>query len=207
MSRRHRKKTGTSQSVDLTGPLKPVSRRNTLKGLGLPSMSSLYGPAASMNTRRLASADEDDVEGDVPSSGQASPTDELRNINPFSVYGGKSEDNSAINLSSVYDYDTKLAGLDHKRPWGNRLTQSRVTSWSDPVSARGDGSRENMLKGEKRYDQKSQLSSSMGLAPTAWTNVPVERQDSESTGDAKSDCLGPRNARLERYARLSLSFG
>ncbi|KAJ7283632.1 hypothetical protein C8J57DRAFT_1709997 [Mycena rebaudengoi] len=43
----------------------------------------------------------------------------------------------AQNLNSQ-EYDRKLSAFNHKRPWGNRMNQIRIASWSDPVSARGE---------------------------------------------------------------------
>lgn len=59
----------------------------------------------------------------------------------------RSAASSAANLNAE-EYDRKLSAFNHKRPWGTRLTQNRVSSWSDPVSAReildADESEESM---------------------------------------------------------------
>jgi hypothetical protein len=47
----------------------------------------------------------------------------------------RSATSSAANLNAE-EYDRKLSAFNHKRPWGTRLNQHRVSSWSDPVSAR-----------------------------------------------------------------------
>lgn len=50
------------------------------------------------------------------------------NTSSLTVDGG-----SATNLS---DYDRRLSEFNHKRPRAKPTYQSRVTSWSDPLSAR-----------------------------------------------------------------------
>lgn len=59
----------------------------------------------------------------------------------------RSAASSAVNLNSE-EYDRKLNAFNHKRPWGNRMNQTRISSWSDPVSAReildGDDSEDSM---------------------------------------------------------------
>ncbi|KAJ7498897.1 hypothetical protein FB451DRAFT_1203384 [Mycena latifolia] len=69
------------------------------------------------------------------SSGQVSPigADEPRTAKQFE--GIRSAASSAANLNTE-EYDRKLSAFNHKRPWGTRLNQTRVSSWSDPVSAR-----------------------------------------------------------------------
>ncbi|KAJ7781220.1 hypothetical protein B0H16DRAFT_1671552 [Mycena metata] len=76
------------------------------------------------------------------SSGQVSPSgvDDPRTPKQFDV-------RSAGSSLDTKEYDRKLIAFNHKRPWGTRLTQTRVSSWSDPVSAReimdGDDSDED----------------------------------------------------------------
>ncbi|KAJ7179118.1 hypothetical protein C8R46DRAFT_625399, partial [Mycena filopes] len=68
------------------------------------------------------------------SSGQVSPSgvDDPRTPKQFDM---RSAGSSAANLDPK-EYDRKLSAFNHKRPWGARMTQTRVSSWSDPVSAR-----------------------------------------------------------------------
>ena len=92
-------------------------------------------------------------EEELLSSGQVSPICELfvdsscmLDINidavdhqtsiPFNIlHNGASAESSALNLNT--DYERKVNAFNQGRPWGNRVYQSRISSWSDPVSARG----------------------------------------------------------------------
>ncbi|KAJ6599043.1 hypothetical protein DFH09DRAFT_1356186 [Mycena vulgaris] len=89
----------------------------------------------------------EDLGEDDLSSGQVSPigAEDPRTPKPFEDM--RSAASSAANLNSE-EYDRKLSAFNHKRPWGTRLNQNRVSSWSDPVSAReiidADESEESM---------------------------------------------------------------
>ncbi|KAJ7591009.1 hypothetical protein C8J56DRAFT_783202 [Mycena floridula] len=88
---------------------------------------------------------------DLLSSGQASPvSDDPRSTKPFSILHPHPRQNSLqpplapspkknqnINASDPA-YDKKVAEFVRKRPWGDKFVATRVTSWSDPVSARGE---------------------------------------------------------------------
>lgn len=90
-------------------------------------------------------ANDDD---DLLSSGQVSPVSEdPRTAKPFSVLplhpdASNSLTNAAnkkYNLNAADpEYDKKVSEFVRKRPWSNRLSGTRVSSWSDPVSARSD---------------------------------------------------------------------
>ncbi|KAJ7228667.1 hypothetical protein GGX14DRAFT_692610 [Mycena pura] len=93
------------------------------------------------------------VRGDVEpgeedlSSGQVSPiggVEDPRTPKQFDL----SATSSAANLVNAEKYDRKLSAFNNKRPWSTRLVQNRVSSWSDPVSAReildADESEENV---------------------------------------------------------------
>ncbi|KAK7061736.1 hypothetical protein R3P38DRAFT_2831259 [Favolaschia claudopus] len=69
---------------------------------------------------------------DELSSGQVSPIDDPRTPRQFQA----STASSAANDLNSEEYDRKLSAFNHKRPWGTRLNQNRISSWSDPVSAR-----------------------------------------------------------------------
>ena len=62
--------------------------------------------------------------------------------NPFNMlHDGPSVDSSTTNLNSLnsQEYERNLSKLiNSKRPWAKRLSQTRISSWSDPVSARGE---------------------------------------------------------------------
>jgi hypothetical protein len=53
--------------------------------------------------------------------------------------GGVSAESSALNLdaAATSDYERKVTAFNQKRSWPKGYVQSRVSSWADPVSARG----------------------------------------------------------------------
>ncbi|KDQ64523.1 hypothetical protein JAAARDRAFT_187846 [Jaapia argillacea MUCL 33604] len=102
----------------------------------------------------IVSGDPDDEE--ILSSGQASPTCNLfppftlspflivhkaesRTPNPFLLSAGKLSlgELSSISNISMSDYDRRVTEFNQKRPSTKPCYQSRIVSWSDPVSARG----------------------------------------------------------------------
>ncbi|KAJ6485040.1 hypothetical protein C8R47DRAFT_1217080 [Mycena vitilis] len=149
------------------------------------------------------------------SSGQVSPADDPRTPKQFEAM--RSAASSAANLNPE-EYDRKLSAFNHKRPWGARMNQTRISSWSDPVSAReimdGDDS-DDSLTGEEgssvvsgsrphrtRAHAKSRLRSVLG------DEEPVlYEESSDATGGYLSDAaplsppkrrpvtLGPRRRR------------
>ncbi|KAF7355334.1 hypothetical protein MSAN_01449900 [Mycena sanguinolenta] len=77
------------------------------------------------------------------SSGQVSPVDDPRTPKHFGDLGvggmsslRPSAASSAANILNLEEYERKLSEFNHKRPWGTRMVQTRISSWSDPVSAR-----------------------------------------------------------------------
>ncbi|KAF7331989.1 hypothetical protein MKEN_00079200 [Mycena kentingensis (nom. inval.)] len=70
------------------------------------------------------------------SSGQVSPIGVDDRRTPKGLDSLPSATSSAVNLVTSEEYERKLNAFNQKRPWGNRLVQNRITSWSDPVSAR-----------------------------------------------------------------------
>ncbi|KAJ7129648.1 hypothetical protein C8R44DRAFT_850755 [Mycena epipterygia] len=101
------------------------------------------------------------------SSGQTSPIGADDPRTPKQVADMLSAASSAANLNAE-EYDRKLSAFNHKRPWGARLNQNRVSSWSDPVSAReildADESEESMTgeDGSLVSDQHRQTRSRAG---------------------------------------------
>ncbi|KAJ7180109.1 hypothetical protein C8R43DRAFT_1117442 [Mycena crocata] len=93
-----------------------------------------------------------EAEDDLLSSGQASPAgaDDPRTPKQFDEI--RSAASSAANLNAQ-EYDRKLSAFNHKRPWGARMTQNRVSSWSDPVSAR------EILDGDDSESEEGSLAS------------------------------------------------
>lgn len=90
---------------------------------------------------------------DLLSSGQASPIEGPGTHTPFGLLptpppedaehkssSSSQQKKKSMNLN-VGDpsYDEKISALVRKRPWANRpgFNTTRITSWSDPVSARG----------------------------------------------------------------------
>jgi hypothetical protein len=56
------------------------------------------------------------------------------------------------SLSNAAERERKALEFDQKRRWANRVSQSRISSWADPVSARDilDGEDEEVGVGAKR---------------------------------------------------------
>ncbi|KAJ7507836.1 hypothetical protein B0H11DRAFT_2218648 [Mycena galericulata] len=98
---------------------------------GRDSLDDISGPYIVAEAPAVAAEQgEDDL-----SSGQVSPVGAEDPRTPKQFDGMRSAASSAANLNTE-EYDRKLSAFNHKRPWGTRLTQNRVSSWSDPVSAR-----------------------------------------------------------------------
>ncbi|KAJ6613421.1 hypothetical protein B0H10DRAFT_2436451 [Mycena sp. CBHHK59/15] len=91
------------------------------------------------------------------SSGQVSPVGAEDPRTPKQFEETRSARSSAQNLNAQ-EYDRKLSAFNHKRPWGNRMYQSRVSSWSDPVSAREILNRDGELSEDTTGDERSVLS-------------------------------------------------
>lgn len=76
------------------------------------------------------------------------------------LYGGPSAESSALNLNATSsDYERRVGAFNQKRAWKG-VYQSRVSSWSDPVSAR------EVLDGEeeRREDSGSDTRRTRGAA-------------------------------------------
>ncbi|KAJ6515875.1 hypothetical protein C8R45DRAFT_1140940 [Mycena sanguinolenta] len=126
-------------SVDLS------SGRDSLEDHAGPSVLKKRLPLPPMHGFGMApmtfSRGDDEHEEEL-SSGQVSPADDPRTPNQFDLGAGgmaslgPSAASSAANILNPEEYDRKLSEFNHKRPWGARMVQTRVASWSDPVSAR-----------------------------------------------------------------------
>lgn len=117
-----------------------TSGRPDLHDLPKPPAQS---PRASIkDSRTSAFANEDD---DLLSSGQVSPvSDDGGGNKPFAIFTSQPALDSiqpkkgfSLNADDP-EYQRKVDEFVRKRPWGNRFTATRVSSWSDPVSARDD---------------------------------------------------------------------
>ncbi|KAH8830928.1 hypothetical protein DL96DRAFT_1707720 [Flagelloscypha sp. PMI_526] len=75
-----------------------------------------------------------------------------------------------LGLPSSRHDQTTLAIPGQKRPWGNRLVQTRVSSWSDPVSAR-----EDIEDGANGRDNKPHNNSSLPNVSHATVERPTLR--------------------------------
>lgn len=92
---------------------------------------------------------DDGDDDDLLSSGQVSPID--NQPNSFNVlHDDRLLDTSLANAKA--ERERKVLEFDQKRPWGSRVSQSRISSWADPVSARNilDGEDEEVGVGVKR---------------------------------------------------------
>lgn len=52
------------------------------------------------------------------------------------LHDGQSLESTSLTANTNTEYERKITEFNQKRPWGNRIHQSRVSSWADPVSAR-----------------------------------------------------------------------
>ncbi|KDR83721.1 hypothetical protein GALMADRAFT_150799 [Galerina marginata CBS 339.88] len=129
-----------------------ISRRSTTNGSG-PQSPTL--PPMVFSADGVRDPDDDDL----LSSGQVSPLSDYR-PNHFSLLnsgGTASAEGSSSNLGALSgispeDYErtlTKLLG--QKRPWSQRrfAQTGRISSWADPVSARGEGGEGEDEEGEE----------------------------------------------------------
>ncbi|KAF8195869.1 hypothetical protein K438DRAFT_2017114 [Mycena galopus ATCC 62051] len=151
----HRKKGHGHMSLDLSG-------RDSLEEVGggpavLRKRSPLPMHDFGMAPMTFSRGDGEHGEEEL-SSGQVSPVDDPRTPKQFDIVMGASAASSAANILNPEEYDRKLSAFNHKRPWGARMAQARVASWSDPVSAReildgdseGEGSGEGEAEGRGR---------------------------------------------------------
>ncbi|KAF5388112.1 hypothetical protein D9615_000428 [Tricholomella constricta] len=102
----------------------------------LPRAGSMpLSPTLPPTTFGGGEADADD--DDLLSSGQVSPIDNLR-PSPFHLpHDGRSFESTSFTTHTNTDYERKVIEFNQKRPWGNRMPKNRVSSWADPISARG----------------------------------------------------------------------
>ncbi|KAJ7908344.1 hypothetical protein B0H13DRAFT_2662099 [Mycena leptocephala] len=149
------------------------------------------------------------------SSGQGSPVgaDDPRTPKQFET--ARSAASSAANLNAE-DYDRKLSAFNHKRPWGTRMSQTRVSSWSDPVSAReildGDDSEESLTGEEGNSSVASGHPRRTRAQPgsrLAWGSVPEEQEQVlyEEPTDAAAGYLSDAGAALQPLKRRPVALG
>jgi hypothetical protein len=155
-----------------------------------------------LTSSSAAEADLDD--DDLLSSGQVSPIGmplllqiplhlfnkcitENQRPSPFNVlHDGQS--GSTLHTTNT-EYERKVTEFNQKRPWGNRVYQSRVSSWADPVSARDilDGDEENLETSLKRRSKgKSRLAGLVG-------SEVVEMDEPEEVAEDGYESVGERS--------------
>ncbi|KAF9462668.1 hypothetical protein BDZ94DRAFT_1194337 [Collybia nuda] len=151
----------------------------------------------------VGGAEVDVDDDDLLSSGQVSP---IENQRPFNVlHDGQSESTSLHTINT--EYERKVIEFNQKRPWGNRVPQSRISSWADPVSAR------DILPGEegklgpslkRRSKGRSRLAEGSALgSEVAETEEPDEEGViSESVGERSEGGGEPLKRRAVRYGPL-----
>jgi hypothetical protein len=69
--------------------------------------------------------------------------------------------------------ERKVLEFDQKRPWSNRVYQSRITSWADPISAR------NVLDGEDEEGDVG-VNKKEEMKPSTLTEGSVAEEDEDS---------------------------
>ncbi|KAJ6539368.1 hypothetical protein B0H19DRAFT_1240124 [Mycena capillaripes] len=146
-TRLSRKKGHPHPSVDLS------SGRDSLEDHPGSTLLRKRGPLPlhdlSMAPMTFSRGDAENGEEEL-SSGQVSPigADDPRTPKQFDAM--RSAASSAANLNPE-EYDRKLNAFNTKRPWGNRMNQTRISSWSDPVSAREilDDDSEDSISGDE----------------------------------------------------------
>ena len=97
--------------------------------------------------------------------------------NSFNIlHDGRSLETSLAHANA--ERDRKVLEFDQKRPWGNRIYQSRITSWADPISAR------DILDGEGGEVGADVKKKEMKPTTTAERSLVEEDEDSgELAGD------------------------
>ncbi|KAG6873315.1 hypothetical protein C0995_000468 [Termitomyces sp. Mi166 len=129
----HRRRGNTSLDLTTRGESGPdvstqpdalaTARPEMLRGKSTPALPPMV----------FSGADGEQDDDDLLSSGQVSPIDNLR-PSPFSLLQDRrSLENTSLATS---EYERKVTEFNQKRPWGNRLFQTRISSWADPFSAR-----------------------------------------------------------------------
>lgn len=127
---------------------------------------------------------------------------ETQRPSPFNVpHDGQSENTSLLTINT--EYERKVTEFNQKRPWGNRMPQSRISSWADPVSARdvlqsGEGAEPgpNPKRGSKG---KSRL----GEGSLVGSEVPEMEEPEETLYDS----LGERSEGGEEVPRRGVRYG
>ncbi|KAL6309539.1 hypothetical protein BKA93DRAFT_722828 [Sparassis latifolia] len=93
------------------------------------------GPSAQPITVPSVVISSEADEDEILSSGQVSPVSEPTVANP-SLYGFRSLGPAESSVSELSEYDRRVTEFNQKRPSTKAMFQSRIISWSDPVSAR-----------------------------------------------------------------------
>lgn len=142
-------------------------------------------------------------------------------LNLFANYGSSLVALNGEGGADISDYKRKVEAFDvqtRKRPWGKRIVQNRVLSWSDPLSARGIVDAEGDSQGhgsgsESDVEETDGVNQSQDVVKRMvrkkrnvrrGETLPV--QDSGTTGSADEgmdDFFGqtPRQRRLRREAK------
>ncbi|KAH7929471.1 hypothetical protein BV22DRAFT_1002592 [Leucogyrophana mollusca] len=114
----------------------PVSAHSSSSGTGLP----VYPEPRGLGLPSVIVSTDGGDEEDLLSSGQVSPISESRTHNPFTLGLESAEASSAYlgtvpeGAGSASEYDKRVSAFLMRRPQKAR-EESRVSSWSDPVSA------------------------------------------------------------------------
>lgn len=99
-----------------------------------------------------------------------------------------------------------MTEFNQKRPWGNRIPQSRISSWADPVSARGV-----LQSGEEAEEGKSELNPKRGSKGKSRLGeeslVGSEVPETEEPEEAVYDSLGERSEGGEEIPRRGVRYG
>jgi hypothetical protein len=117
-----------------------------------------------------------------------------------------SPENSAVNLSAPSDHERRVSAFNRTRPFGGY--QSRISSWSDPVSARdildGDGSPEagDDRMRENNSGRKSNKSD-VKIPPHQGLKTGLEQSSKLSVAEAVEEEV-EEDEDLERRLRESL---
>ncbi|TFK55736.1 hypothetical protein OE88DRAFT_1652183 [Heliocybe sulcata] len=133
-------------------------------------------------------------EEDIMSSGQASPTPDVHSTRSYLGIGQlpRTATSSMSNISSS-DYERRITEFDQKRPSTKPYYQSRIVSWSDPLSARGIMDEDELPSGKESGKESGNES-----GKDRDEKLRERRRKREGTGPS----LGMRLARVSEHGEF-----
>ncbi|KAI0921120.1 hypothetical protein AcV7_003406 [Taiwanofungus camphoratus] len=126
------------------------------------------------------------------SSGQASPVSDGQLPNPLMLGLGPFA-RAQRSTSEISDYDRRITEFNQKRPSMKVHTQSRIVSWSDPLSARGILGEDN---DQEKHRSRASLLSRVDTLANDEDEIEAIMSDIEPAGRRRrATAFGPRRCR------------